>query len=167
MAILNQRLFPIIEMLVELGMDWLAFELIEGIRRGQEPQETEDAPKHARQETHTPGAEKFARSSGDSVDSEPLVGYAQLEWSVHYINERIEATLNEMSASLCALDKIASSAPEAQTETAESSAVLVLVNGEEEREVSQTQVIEAQAHLPKLRQSLENWLESTQSGLDR
>jgi hypothetical protein len=42
MAILDARLFSMIETLVAAGLDWLAFELIEGVRRGQEIEETND-----------------------------------------------------------------------------------------------------------------------------
>ena len=49
MAILDRRLIPFIEMLAELGMDWLAFELMEGIRLGREPVAREDELARLRQ----------------------------------------------------------------------------------------------------------------------
>ena len=167
MAILDRRLIPFIEMLTELGIDWLAFELIEGIRRGQEPIEREDALALARQWVNTGNAEKFGRNPADSVEGEPLLGDIQLEWAAGYVNERLEATLAEMSASLGALDKIVSSGREGRAKTTEASPVLVLLNAEEDRQIGRTQVEEAQAQLPKLRQSLENWLASTSSELDQ
>ena len=164
MAILDRRLTPIIEMLAELGMDWLAFELIEGVRRGQELVENEDALELARQwRRRTREAENFARNPEDSVEGEPLLGDAQLEWAAGYVHERLEATLAEMSASLGALDKIVVSGREPQTKTTEPSAVLVLLDAEEDRKVSRTQVEEAQAQLPKLSESLEAWLTSMRS----
>ena len=50
MAILDPRLLPFIDMLAELGIDWLAFELVEGIRRGEE--RLEDKGALARASTH-------------------------------------------------------------------------------------------------------------------
>ena len=151
-------------MLAELGMDWLAFELIEGVRRGQEFVENEDALELARHARHwrrrTREAENFARNPEDSVEGEPLLGDAQLEWAAGYVHERLKATLAEMSASLGALDKIVDSGREPQTTTTEPSAVLVLLDAEEDRKVSRTQVEEAQAQLPKLSESLEAWLTS-------
>ena len=164
MAILDRRLTPIIEMLTELGMDWLAFELIEGVRRDQEPVENEDALEIARHwGERTREAEIFARNPEDSVEGEPLLSDAQLEWAARYIYERLEATLAEMSTSLDALDKIVVSGREPQTKSTEASSVLVLLDAEEDRNVSRTQVEEAQAQLPKLSESLEAWLTSMRS----
>lgn len=167
MAMMDQRLIPFIEMLIELGMDWLAFELIEGVRRGQEPIEKEDALALARQKARTGSAEKFARNPGDSVVEDPLVGDNQLEWAARSVSERLEATLAEISASLCALDEMVASDREGQAKIAEHSAVLVLIDEEQDREVSRTQVEEAQGQLDGLRQSLETWLVSTQSDIDQ
>ena len=171
MAILDRRLTPIIEMLTELGMDWLAFELIEGVRRGQEFVENEDAlelARHARQwRRRTREAENFARNPEDSVEGEPLLGDAQLEWAAGYVHERLEATLAEMSASLGALDKIVDSGREPQTTTTEPSAVLVLLDAEEDRPVGVTEIEEAQAHVAQLRQSLVNWLANARPDLDQ
>ena len=163
MAILDRRLTPIIEMLAKLGMDWLAFELIEGVRRGQEPVENEDALELARRGVRVRDAEIFARNPGDGVEGEPLLDDAQLEWAARYIHERLEATLAEMSASLGALDKIVDSRREQQTKSTKASAVLVFLDAEEDRKVSRTQVEEAQAQLPKLNQSLKAWLTRTRS----
>ena len=64
MAILDPRLIPFIEMLADLGLDWLAFELIEGVRRGEEPVETEDALALVRQRIRTRDSKTFARNLG-------------------------------------------------------------------------------------------------------
>ena len=167
MAILDPRLIPFIEMLTELGLDWLAFELIEGVRRGQEPVETEAALVLARQRVRTRDPEKFTHIPGDSVEGEPLLGDVQLEWTVRYVAERLNATLTEMSKSIDALDAIVASGRLGQTETTEASADLVLLDVEHERRSSRTQVEEARAQLPKLRHSLDNWLASTRSDHDQ
>ncbi len=167
MAILDPRLIPFIEMLTELGLDWLAFELIEGVRRGQEPVETEAALALARQRVRTRDPEKFTHIPGDSVEGEPLLGDVQLEWTVRYVAERLNATLTEMSKSIDALDAIVASGRLGQTETTEASADLVLLDVEHERRSSRTQVEEARAQLPKLRHSLDNWLASTRSDHDQ
>lgn len=167
MATLDRRLIPFIEMLVELGVDWLAFELVEGIRRGREPLENEETLTLARQRSRMRYAEKFARMPEDRIEAEPILGDAQLEWAVRYVNERLEATLREMSTSLDALDEIVSLGHERKSEATEASALLVLFDPEEKRTVSRSQVEEAQAQLPKLRQSMENWLASTRTDRDQ
>ena len=167
MAILDQRLIPLVEMLTELGIDWLAFELIEGVRRGQEPVEKEDTLVLARQRVSTGGAEKIAPNPEDSVVAKPLLGDSQLEWAANYVNERLEATLAAMSASLGTLDEIVASGRERQATTPEASVVLVLLDAEEDRRIGRTQVEEAQAQLPELRQSLTTWLASVRSDLEQ
>lgn len=48
MAVLDPRLMPLIEMLTTVAADWLAFELIDGNRRGREVEETANALTIAR-----------------------------------------------------------------------------------------------------------------------
>lgn len=49
MVTLDRRLIPFLEMLTEEGLDWLAFELIDGVRRGREPEEAPEALADARE----------------------------------------------------------------------------------------------------------------------
>lgn len=173
MAILDPRLIPLIELLAELDLDWLAFELIEGVRRGREPSETKSALAIARRLSRISDPRKFKPNPTDRIEEEQplgvaqLVGDAQLVWAVSYVTERFEAALAEMSESLDALDEIVLSDRIGLVDATESSAVLVLLDGEEERKVDRTRVKEAQAQLPNLQQSLENWLTSTRSDNDQ
>ena len=167
MAVLDRRLIPFIEMLVELGMDWLAFELMEGIRLGREPVASEDELALVRQWA---GHRKAVTVEGDPEDdtlAEPLLGDAQLEWAARYVDERLEAALEEMSASIGALDEIAASGRDRPAKPAEASTMLVLLDSEEDRPVGVTEIKEAQAHLAQLRQSLEDWLANALPDLDQ
>ena len=172
MAILDRRLIPLIEMLTELGIDWLAFELLEGIRLGREPVEGEDQLALARQAARHGTAETFKAVTfegdpEDSVFAEPLLGDIQLEWAAHYVGNRIEAILAEMSASIGALDEIVASGRDRAATDDKASTVLVLLDTEEDQPVGVTQIAEAQARVTQLRRSLANWLESTRPDLDR
>ena len=62
MAILDPRLLPFIEMLTELDMHWLAFELVEGVRRGEEPVEDESALLRARERS------RRASDAGEDIE---------------------------------------------------------------------------------------------------
>ena len=173
MAILDRHLVSLVEMLTEVDMDWLAFELIEGVRRGREPVEEEGGLALARQRARKGKAEALEGEAGDDVLVEPLLGGSQLEWAARYVGERIEAILAEISASLGALDEIVVTDRDGQAKTAEVSTVLVLLDvggvggvGGVGR-VGRTQVEEAQAHLAELRQSLESWLANTGMDLDQ
>ena len=167
MAILDRRLVPLVEMLTELGMDWLAFELIEGVRRGREPVEEEGKLELARQWARKGKAEVPEGDPEENVPAEPLVGGSQLEWAARYVGERLEAVLEEISASLGALDEIVASDRDGQAKTAEVSTVLVLLDVGEVGRVGRTQVEEAQAHLDELHRSLESWLSNTETDLDQ
>ena len=166
MAILDRRLIPLVEMLTEIGMDWLAFELIKGIERGEEPIENEEALALAREKARKHRIGKVVRVPSDNVVGEPLLGDRQLEWVAHHVFERLKATLAQMLASLDALDELVTSDHERQGEIAESSAVLVLDNVED-RAVSRIQVERAQAQLGDLRQSLDTWLVDARSDVDQ
>ena len=167
MAILDRRLIPFIEMLAELGMDWLAFELMEGIRLGREPLEREAELALARQWARNGKAVTFEGDPEDRVLAEPLLGDSQLEWAARYVSERLEAVLAEMSAALGALDEIVASGRDRPVKTAEASTVLVLLDAEEDRPVGVTEIEEAQAHVAQLRQSLVNWLANARPDLDQ
>lgn len=160
---------PFVEMLTELGMDWLAFELIEGVRRGREPVAEEGELALARQRARKRKAEAPEGDPEDDPEddilAEPLLGDSQLEWVERYVGERLEAVLAEVSASLDALDEIVTSDREGQAKAAEVSTVLVLLDAGEVGRIGRTQVDEAQAHLAELRQSLESWLANVK--LDR
>ncbi len=154
-------------MLTELGMDWLAFELIEGVRRGREPIEEEGKLALARQWARTGKAEVPDGDSEDDVLPEPLVGDSQLEWAACYVSKRLKAVLAEISASLDALDEIVASDRDGQAKTSEVATVLVLLDVEDTGSVGRTQVEEARVRLETLHQSLDSWLSSTGTDLDQ
>ena len=167
MAILDRRLIPFIEMLTELGIDWLAFELMEGIRLGRVSVENES---ELRLVPHWAGHGKAVTFEGDPEDgalAELLLGDSQLEWAARYVGERLEAVLAEMSASIGALDEIVASGRDRPAKIAEASTMLVLLNPDEDRPVGVTEIEEAQTHLAQLRQSLEDWLANSRPDLDQ
>jgi hypothetical protein len=170
MAILDRRLIPFIEMLTELGLDWLVFELVDGIRRGRESEESAESLKLAREHVRSGKIELAEREPGASVEAEPLVGDEQLDWVANFVDERLTATLAEMAASLDNIDGIVgpirheAAVKPFQADAAPSPA-LVLLDGEEQRKVGRPQLEEARAQLPKLREALASWLASAQTGL--
>lgn len=171
MAVVNPSLIPFIEMLAELGIDWLAVELFDGIRRGQEPMEEDDALAQSRPRARAKQVEELPPGFHDSVAAEPLVGHRQLEWAADYVYARVEATLAEMSASISALDEIVASDSEGQVRRTSASVTLVLrdgdANAEEGRSTSRTDVEAARAKLSELRSVLDAWLDSNQSDTDQ
>ncbi len=166
MAVLDRRLLQFIEMLTDIGMDWLAFELIEGVRRGSEPTETEEILTLARDPTRTGRLEELLHDVGDGAEVQPILGDAQLNWAVEYVEQRLEAILAEMAASFRALDALVALGSDTTTESRPGQTVVVLLRADEDQKLDQNLVREAQARLPTLQQSLRNWLTSAQSSLD-
>ena len=161
MAIIDRRLLPFIEMLADLGMDWLAFELLDGIRRGVEPVEDEHALARAREQSGQPATDQLDRHISVETEATPIRGDEQLDWAVEYTFERLTATLAEMSLSLHALDEILDEPGERGPAASKVEPLLVLLDDDEERAVRRTQVETAQARLPELRAALDTWRSST------
>lgn len=174
MAVLDPRLLPFIEMLAELGMDWLVFELVDGIRRGDEPAEDEHALARARQQNEQFPADDLERharvwrtNTDESADSVPtsILGERQLQWAADYVFERLRDTLDEMSQSLHALDEIFEDPEMGQPVAFAAEPSLVLIDDGEERVVRRAQIKAAQAFLPELRKALDVWRQGASPGL--
>ena len=163
MAKLDPRLLPVVEILTELGMDWLVQELIEAIRRGDEPPEDEHALALARKQVgQAPPDEITLHTSADS-ETPPFLSDDQLQWAAKYVFDRLSATLAEMFYSLDALNQIVEDAEGKQPTTSRTEPVLVLFDGDEERTVRRAQVAIAQDRLPELRTALDAWRRSALS----
>lgn len=160
MAILDRRLIPLIEILTDLGLDWLAFEMVDGIRRGREPEETAQDLMVARKQVRDGEMKSVESKPIESVEAELLLGDDQLNWAADYLAERLEAIFAEMSASLNNIDGIIGT-----TDSHLPAASLVLRDGEEDWTVDDAIVKEAQSQLPKLRKALTSWFASTRTDL--
>ena len=160
MANLDPRLLPVMETLTELGMDWLVYELIEAVRRGDEPPEDEHALALARKQVGQAPPDEFELHTSADSGTTPFQSDDQLQWAVQYVFERLSATLTEMSHSLDTLNQIVEDAEGKQPETSRAEPVLVLFDGDEERTVRRAQVTTAQARLPELRAALDAWRRS-------
>jgi hypothetical protein len=166
MAILDRRLIPFIEMLTDLGLDWLAFELVDGIRRGLEPEETAEALIMAREQVRADEVNIVKSEPAVGIETEPLLGDAQLEWTAHYVDERLKETLAEMLDSLNNIDGIIGPPPDKVTADAHpGAAAIVLRDRDEDRKVGRAQAEEARNQLLKLREALASWLASTRTDI--
>lgn len=160
MAILDSRLLPFIEMLAELGMDWLAFELVDGIRRGKEPIEDDAALRRARDRAQRASdaeevAERFGSPGAAAI---PILGDDQLEWAARYVEERLRAAFDQIADSLDALDEIVAG-PEAQQSDAALAMTRLVLRGEDSVDtVGRAEVDGAKDQLEALRGALDAWV---------
>ena len=158
-AILDPRLLPLIEVLAETGLDWLAFELVEGAGRGEEPIEDGFALRRARaraRRTSDAGeyTEPLAPSGGAAT---PLLGLDQLEWAARFVDERLTAALDQMARSLDALDDIVAGVEDRSSDSAVATK-LVLRDDDRVEIIGRADVEGALARLSALREALESWL---------
>ncbi len=167
MAILDSRVLELIETLVAARLDWLAFELIEGIRFGRSPEEPEEALAAARQSIRS-NAQPKARGEpqGLLMEPRPIPAGEQVDWAAAYIEERLEAALEQMQASIDTLDFIVemTTEPNDPQELAagtsaktEQGMTLVLLDIEGDRKSSREDIAGARDDIPALRAALAEW----------
>ena len=160
MAILDRRLIPLIDALPEAGADWLVFELIEGIRRGFEETEGEDALAQVRANVRTGVSPKKGEEPRiDASVSVPISGDDEIEWAVKHVSARIETTLAEMTASLISLDAIVNGydVESARGVKTGFKAAIVLLDDDNIFEANFANVVEGRDAAAKLSIALANW----------
>lgn len=166
MARLDRRLFPFLEMLTELGLDWLAFEVVDGIRRGVEPQEPEDVLAEARARARAGEAVHVeARKSPDiRAEAKPLLEDEQLDWVADHVERRLDETFIEAISALKNLDALIDAPSTSDSRVPDSPrnvTKLVLLGDDEASTLDLRQAEEAQHQLEKLKSALAGWLKST------
>ena len=160
MAILDSRLLPFIEMLAELNMDWLAFELVDGVQRGKEPIEDDAALRRARDRAQRASdAEEVTEWFGSPGRAAiPILGDDQLEWSARYVYERLRAALDQIAYSLDALDEIVAGLDDRPSGAPMATTRLVLRDDDSADIVDRAGVDGARAQLDALRGALDAWV---------
>lgn len=167
MAILDPRLLELIETLVAARLDWLAFELIEGVQAGRPPEESEEALAAARESIRS-NAQPKARGEPQAIglEARPIPPHEQVKWAAAYVEERLGEALEQLQASIDTLDFVVEGTAErpdkagavAQpTDASEPRAVVVLLDLEGGRESGRDDVAGARASFPTLRTALAEW----------
>jgi hypothetical protein len=166
MAILDPRILPLIETLAASGMDWLAFELVNGVARGHLPEESEDALARARQRASSPVEAEAPFEEGElAAEPEPILGEDQLRWAVAYVDSRLADTIDALEGSFIHLQAIDRSTVDEVGVRPIRPLALVLVDGEQSYEVGPGGTHVARNGLELLRAALNKWLaEDTRSG---
>jgi hypothetical protein len=167
MAILEPRLLPLIETLAEVGADWLAFEVVNGIRAGrvsEEPLENlaaiQNAVRSAKLENFR--TEKRVGAVPPSVPPAVLItGDDQIRWAAEYVYKRLSDTLSMLRASLDQLQSIAPKPAPRDGVAPESGAtneITLIVEADEEKfSVQRGETANAIAALESLGKALSSW----------
>jgi hypothetical protein len=162
MAILDPRLVALIETLVAEGADWLAFELIDGIRGGRESEESEDALASARERVRL--GEQERREPTLSVEpTMPILGDDQIIWAATYVSQRLDSALNDLVDASDALNEIAAE-PSSEPERGEDqhlqgppAPIRIVINDEEVLTASRSDIEMARDAMAGLRSALDDW----------
>lgn len=174
MAILDSRVLELIETLVAARLDWLAFELIEGIRLGRSPEEPEEALAAARESIRS-NAQPKARGEPQVLlaGPQPIPAGEQVEWAAAYVEERLEAALEQLQASTDTLDFIVETTTEPKvpqelvagaSAKTEQGMTLVLLDVEGDRKSSREDIAGARDDIPILRAALAGWTRHARGG---
>ena len=161
MAVLNPRLLELIETLVAARLDWLAFELIEGIQAGHPPDEPEEALAAARTSIRSG---KQPKAHGEpyaiAMEAKPIPPDEQIEWAAAYVEERLGEALEQLQASIDTLDFLVEGTTGQPGEAgvlarpkdaSKPRAVVVLLDLENDRKSGSDNVAGARENLPALR----------------
>lgn len=161
MAILDTRLLPLIETLTASGADWLAFEVIEGVRIGRSVEETPERLEIARHAVRT--AERQTRHSEVTqptvVDPVPIIGDEQIEWAADYVDNRLTDVILMLQAALTGLDTVVYSAFEGRIAqpVGDSGITLQLEVPEGTLTVKKSDLESAVSSISVLREALIHW----------
>jgi hypothetical protein len=169
MATLDTRLLPLIEALVVADADWIAFEVIEGVRLGRFPEETSDALERTRHAVRT--AERPKRHFEDrdflTPGPMPIVGDEQIEWAANYVETRMSDVVLMLQSALSGMDTIVSATPHDRSAghvNADEGVTLVLQTDDTAFTVNRGNVANALLMVSRLREALKRWAASTRNG---
>jgi flagella basal body P-ring formation protein FlgA len=167
MAVLDPRLLDLIHTLVVSRLDWLAFELIEGVQVGRSPEEPAEVLAATR-ESIRGNAQPKARGEPQAivVEAKPIPPDEQIEWAAAYVEERLGEALEQLNTAIDTLDFVVEGTTERPdeagavvqpTDTSASTAVVVLQDVERDLKSGRDDVTFARESFPILRAALSEW----------
>ncbi|PIB92737.1 hypothetical protein [Caulobacter sp. FWC2] len=157
---LDPRLLDLIETLSASGLDWLAFELIEGIRRGEQPLESEENLDVARTVVRS-GQEGASWESGAAET--PVKATAledQIKWAADYVVMRLDDALGQLDASIGNLEDVCRHGRErlkSFSDVQHVGPMTVVIDDEVARKTDREAVHTARLALADLRQAIAIW----------
>jgi hypothetical protein len=165
MAILDPRLLPLIETLAAEDADWLAFEVLEGVRLGKVTEESPNDLQNARDSANSaagPGwhSEKRPLPPPASV---PILGDEQIVWAADYVGKRITDAVTMLQAALDEMDAIVVGTvihDRPAVASVGNGTRLVLQGDEEESSVSKDESAAAMNAVSRLQKALHAWANS-------
>jgi hypothetical protein len=170
MATIDKRLLPLIEALAAEGADWLAFEMLQGLRAGRVVEETPADLQSAQLLVRT--AKRARRLSDEPASpppaAEPITGDGQIDWAVAYVSRRLFDALSMLEGTLDQLDAIVFTPLLLEEQPALRASAdrvtLVLETGPEQHvSVHRENAVTARAIFPELQDALLKWADSVRT----
>jgi hypothetical protein len=159
MAVIDRRLLPLIELLSASGADWLAFEILDGIRAGRPAEDSDEELSDARRAVSAfrqEGVPLAEREHGQAF-VDPIVGDDQIDFSANYVFDRLSDSIQMLESSLAHLDKVVAK-PRGETSSPIANGVEISLRIEgSEMAASRTQTRQALTKLAELREALTEW----------
>lgn len=160
MAVLNPRLLPLLETLAASGADWLAFEIVDGVRRGREPEEPEELLQAARENVRARQPERIPSPEILKLTA-PILGDDQIAWAAAYVLARLDGALADLDAGYAMIEVIADDTTRRSEKAGPSPAgimpVAVVVLGEDNSPIDRRSIAAARNGIPGLRDALVAW----------
>lgn len=161
MAKLDPRLLDLLDTLVAARLDWLVFELMDGIRSGRRMAEPPAVLAEVRRSVRSDGrpAEREASASLDQ-GSVPIQGDEQIEWAASYVADRLDTIIAELKEAMDNLDSIRGSSgrlPDALQDGAAGAPLVIVLDDEEPRKAERDGLNIARNALPQLRTRVMAW----------
>lgn len=164
MAVLDPRLLPLLGALADTGADWLAFEIVEGVRRGRESLEPEGILKVAREKVRSrQQSDRFTTDVSSAV--EPILGDEQIVWAADYVVARLEGALADLDAGYATMKAVAEAPSDTFEEYLSSfskarvvAPLQVALIGQDGPPIDQLSIDAAKKGIESLREALAQWL---------
>lgn len=164
MATVDPRLFPLIETLVGAGADWLAFEVLEGLRLGRVPEEARDSTQVAPRAVWVPRPPHQPPSAPPAPT--PIVGDEQIQWAADYVSKRMTDLVDMLDVTLLQLSAIVFREASRDIHQAADESIGILFEGDSEGPTSDRLGTEqARTMLVKLHEALSVWSTATRTGM--
>lgn len=163
MAVLDPRLLPLLGTLANTGVDWLAFEIVEMVRRGREPLEAEDVLRATREKVRSQVQSEHVNLD-IPVMPEPILGDEQIDWAANYVAARLDEALANLEAGYSLLNAITKDSRDKSRQSSSalpketSGAPLTLfLNGQEGNAIDRYSISMAKTQIANLREALAHW----------
>lgn len=163
MAVLDPRLLPLLETLAGAGADWLAFEVVDGVRRGREPLEPEELLRAAREKVRS--RQPPDRLSEDiPVLAEPILGDDQIVWAANYVAARLDGALADLDEGCAMIQAVAENSGDkfkqdepTLSDVTPNIPVKIALMGQEGHPVDRSSIAAARKGVESLRGALAHW----------